>query len=130
MIDDIFDGAAHFFCIMLIFFILLFTSSDIFTFALFLEHYTLLKWQTKFQVLFRSSFSILSLLQIWQKGGNYQFYRVPTLPGKREKSVNSVYTFHGLEKSLNFTEIAKIRGKIRNFIAGQGSFLVPNLFGY
>jgi hypothetical protein len=25
---------------------------------------------------------------------------------------------------LNFTEIAKIRGKIGNFIAGQGSFVV------
>ena len=57
-------------------------------------------------------------------------YRVPTLPGKREKSGNSVYTFHGREKSLNFTEIAKIREKLRNFIAGQGSFVVPNLFGY
>ena len=57
-------------------------------------------------------------------------YRVPTLPGKREKSGNSVYTFHGREKSLNFIEIAKIRGKIGNFIAGQGSFVVPNLFGY
>ena len=45
----------------------------------------------------------------------------------REKSGNSVYTFHGREKSFNFTEI---RGKIRNFIAGQGSFVVPNLFGY
>ena len=56
--------------------------------------------------------------------------RVPTLPGKREKSGNSVYTFHGREKSLNFIEIAKIRGKIGNFIAGQGSFVVPNLFGY
>jgi hypothetical protein len=49
-------------------------------------------------------------------------YRVPTLPGKREKSGNSVYAFHGREQSLNFTEIAKIRGKIGNFIAGQGSF--------
>ena len=48
----------------------------------------------------------------------------------REKSGNSDYTFHGLEKSLNFTEIAKIREKIRNVIAGQGSFVVPNLFGY
>ena len=43
---------------------------------------------------------------------------------------NSDYTFHGLEKSLNITEIAKIREKIRNVIAGQGSFVVPNLFGY
>jgi hypothetical protein len=42
-----------------------------------------------------------------------------------EKSVNSVYTFHGLEKSLNFTEILKIGGKIGYFIAGQGSFVVP-----
>ena len=40
---------------------------------------------------------------------------------------NSVYTFHGREKSFNFTEI---RGEIGNFIAGQGSFVVPNLFGY
>jgi hypothetical protein len=57
-------------------------------------------------------------------------FRVPMLPGKREKSVNSVYTFHGQEKSLNFTEITKFRGEIGNFIAGQGSFVVPNLFGY
>ena len=58
------------------------------------------------------------------------FVRVPTLPGKREKSGNSVYTFHGREKALNFTEIAKIRGEIGNFIAGQGSFVEPNVFGY
>ena len=57
-------------------------------------------------------------------------YRVPTLPGKWEKSGNSVYTFHGREKSLNFTEIVKIREKIGNFISSQGSFVVPNLFGY
>jgi len=48
---------------------------------------------------------------------NVVVIRVPTLPGKREKS-------------LNFTEIAKICEKIWNFIAGQGSFVVPNLFGY
>jgi hypothetical protein len=35
---------------------------------------------------------------------------------------NTVYAFHGREQSLNFTEIAKIREKIGNFIAGQGSF--------
>jgi hypothetical protein len=51
-------------------------------------------------------------------------------PRYREKSGNSVYTFHGREKSLNFTEIAKIREKILNLIAGQGSFVVPNVFGY
>ena len=43
---------------------------------------------------------------------------------------NLVYTFHGQEKSLNFTEIAKIWENIGNFIAGQGSFVVPNPFGY
>ena len=57
-------------------------------------------------------------------------FRVPTLPGKWEKFGNSVYTYHGREKSLNFTDIAKIWGKIGNFITGQGSFVVPNLFGY
>ena len=69
----------------------------------------------------------MCMIKIEQK---FQVDRVPTLPGKWEKSGNSVYTFHGQEKSLNFTEIAKIRENIWNFIAGQGSFVVPNLFGY
>ena len=51
-------------------------------------------------------------------------------PRKWEKSGNSVYTFHGWEKSLNFTEIVKIWEKIGNFIAGEGSFVGPNLFDY
>ena len=61
---------------------------------------------------------------MWGAGGIYLSEQGSHATG------NSVYTFHGREKSLNFTEIAKIREKIGNFIAGQGSFVVPNLFGY